>query len=140
MSTLDTFRLAILIVSIAVILNEHLMEALRRLRKNSTDTNVDRRLVTNVLLSFLTTPRADSKRFEMLQLLSSVLSWNDVEREKAGLQKAGNAAGTGQTSFWGRPSMSSNPPSGGKSPTTELHKTDETEVRVSLHFKLELSV
>ncbi|KAF7344534.1 Guanylate kinase [Mycena sanguinolenta] len=71
----------------AIIINEHLMEALRRLRRNSTDTNVDRRLVTNVLLSFLTTPRADPKRFEMLSLLASVLSWSDPEREKAGLQR-----------------------------------------------------
>ncbi|KAH8113821.1 hypothetical protein DFH11DRAFT_1509821 [Phellopilus nigrolimitatus] len=72
----------------AVILNEHLTEALRRLRRNQTDTNVDRRLVTNVLLSFLTTPRADSKRFEMLNLLSTILAWGDAEREKAGLQRA----------------------------------------------------
>ena len=87
--------------------NEHLTEALRRLRKSSSDDNVDRsvqdecpvsdaqcaaslsRLVTNILLSFLTTHRADSKRFEMLTLLSTILSWNDTEREKAGLQRVG---------------------------------------------------
>lgn len=73
--------------------NEHLTEALRRLRKNSSDNNVDRRLVTNILLSFLTTRRADSKRFEMLSLLATILSWNDAEREKAGLQRVG-ASGT----------------------------------------------
>lgn len=67
--------------------NEHLTEALRRLRKSTSDVNVDRRLVTNVLLSFLTTSRADSKRFEMLQLLSTILGWDDAEREKAGLQR-----------------------------------------------------
>lgn len=93
------------------------MEALRRLRRSSTDTNVDRRLVTNVLLSFLTTPRADSKRFEMLSLLASILQWNDDEREKAGLQrKGGNLSAS--TSLWGR----------SKSRATELEKTDETEV------------
>ncbi|GAA93686.1 uncharacterized protein L969DRAFT_96673 [Mixia osmundae IAM 14324] len=73
----------------AVILNEHLREALRRLKKDSNDSNVDRRLVTNVLLTFFNTPRADSKRFEMLQLLASILSWSDEDREKAGLQRAG---------------------------------------------------
>lgn len=67
--------------------NEHLTEALRRLRKSTSDVNVDRRLVTNVLLSFLTTSRADSKRFEMLQLLSTILCWDDAERERAGLQR-----------------------------------------------------
>ncbi|KAG5220119.1 Guanylate kinase [Salix suchowensis] len=66
----------------AVIINEHLMEALRRLRRNSSEVNVDRRLVSNVLLSFLTTPRGDAKRFEMLGLLATVLSWSDAERRK----------------------------------------------------------
>ncbi|KAI0346638.1 hypothetical protein BDW22DRAFT_1352796 [Trametopsis cervina] len=101
----------------AVIMNEHLMEALRRLRRSSTDTNVDRRLVTNVLLSFLNTPRTDSKRFEMLSLLSSILQWNDDEREKAGLQRR-NAPGIA-ASLWSRAS--------GKGKATELEKTDETE-------------
>ena len=101
----------------AVIMNEHLTEALRRLRRNSSDTNVDRyvpssfhdsvepkltrtlsssrsnrRLVTNILISFLTTPRADPKRFEMLTLLSSILSWSDLEREQAGLQRASSGS------------------------------------------------
>lgn len=72
-----------------MILNEHLTEALRRLKKDSSENNVDRRLVTNVLLTFFNTPRADAKRFEMLQLLASILSWSDDEREKAGLQRMG---------------------------------------------------
>ncbi|KIK68586.1 hypothetical protein GYMLUDRAFT_36044 [Collybiopsis luxurians FD-317 M1] len=106
-----------------VILNEHLMEALRRLRKNSSDTNVDRRLVTNVLLSFLTTPRADSKRFEMLSLLASILSWSDIEREKAGLQQSHAPPSVSpSSSFWRRTSTSSDGPK-----SSELQKTDETE-------------
>ena len=107
-------------------MNEHLMEALRRLRRSSTDTNVDRRLVTNVLLSFLTTPRADSKRFEMLSLLASILQWNDDEREKAGLQHKGGLLPSTGSSIWGRASNK------GKSP--ELEKTDETEVRHLTRF------
>ena len=43
--------------------------------------------MTNILLQFLTTARADSKRFEMLSLLSTILSWDDSERERAGLQR-----------------------------------------------------
>ncbi|KAI0631327.1 hypothetical protein C8Q77DRAFT_200708 [Trametes polyzona] len=109
----------------AVIMNEHLMEALRRLRRSSTDTNVDRRLVTNVLLSFLTTPRADSKRFEMLSLLATILSWNDDEREKAGLQRNNTAHSSSTSSL---PSLfgRSSAPSPASKPT-ELDKTDETE-------------
>ncbi|RSH92703.1 hypothetical protein EHS25_008148 [Saitozyma podzolica] len=77
----------------AVVNNEHLTEALRRLRKNTSDNNVDRRLVNNILISFLSTSRADSKRFEMLNLLSTILGWDDREREKAGLQRTDPKAG-----------------------------------------------
>lgn len=86
--------------------------------------NVDRRLVTNVLLSFLSTPRADSKRFEMLSLLASILSWNDQEREKAGLQRIHPSEGPQASSFWGRTSTTTSPSRAG----SELEKSDETEV------------
>ncbi|CCL98724.1 uncharacterized protein FIBRA_00729 [Fibroporia radiculosa] len=109
----------------AVIMNEHLMEALRRLRQSSTDTNVDRRLVTNVLLSFLNTPRGDTKRFEMLSLLATILSWSDEERERAGLQQKSGAiyAVSAVSSLFGRNATGS--PSRAKG--LELDKTDETE-------------
>lgn len=103
-------------------MNEHLIEALRRLRRSSTETktSVDARLVTNILLQFLMTPRTDTKRFEMLALLGSILSWGEEEREKAGLQRAGSHVNyqAGKSGFWG----------GGKSP--EVERTDETEVSV----------
>lgn len=105
-----------------MIINEHLMEALRRLRRNSSDTNVDRRLVTNVLLAFLTTPRADAKRFEMLSLLATILSWTDLEREKAGLQRAHSSIAP-PLSFWSR-----SPAGNSSAKGQELDKTDETEV------------
>lgn len=83
----------------AVILNEHLTEALRRLRNDQSDFNVDKRLVTNLLLQFVTTPRNDGKRFEMLNLIASVLDWTDDQRETAGLQKpTSSSAALGQNS------------------------------------------
>ena len=101
------------------------MEALRRLRRNSAENNVDKRLVTNFVLSFLQTPRGDTKRFEILSLLASILSWTDQEREKAGLQRSGNSeSGNGNSStFWVRSSNATTP--------TKLdhEKPDETEVR-----------
>jgi hypothetical protein len=53
------------------------------------------RLVTNVLMAFFSTPRADPKRFEMLQLIASVLSWTDDERERVGLQRSIGGASNG---------------------------------------------
>lgn len=79
------------------------------------DTAVDRRLVTNILLSFLNAPRGDAKRFEMLKVLSDILGWGETEREKAGLQRAGGL---------------SRAPS--KASTDGLEKTDETEVSRSI--------
>lgn len=70
-------------------------EALRRLKKDSSEWTVDRRLVSNVLISFLNTPRGDTKRFEMLQLLSSILSWNDDQREQVGLQRSSGLSAPG---------------------------------------------
>ena len=64
---------------------------------------------------------ADAKRFEMLSLLASVLSWTDIEREKAGLQRAPSSIAP-PSSFWSRSSTSAAPKN------TELEKTDETEV------------
>ncbi|WFD35319.1 hypothetical protein MCUN1_002170 [Malassezia cuniculi] len=72
----------------AVILNEHLTEALRQIRRDSSDYLVDRRLVTNLFVQFLNVPHGDAKRFEILRLIGSVLHWNDEEREKAGLQRS----------------------------------------------------
>lgn len=103
--------------SLAVIINEHLMEALRRLRRGSANTSVDRRLVTNILLTFLCTPREDTKRFEMLGLLASILSWSDEERVRAGLRRIGNNPASSAANSPARPRP------------LELDKTDETEVR-----------
>ncbi|WFD19600.1 hypothetical protein MCAP1_001834 [Malassezia caprae] len=71
----------------AVILNEHLTGALNRLRRDSTDEHIDRRLMSNLILQFLGVPRADTRRYEILRLMASILQWNDAEREKAGLQR-----------------------------------------------------
>ncbi|KAG7539611.1 hypothetical protein FFLO_03487 [Filobasidium floriforme] len=94
----------------SVVMQEHLTEALRRLRRNTSETNVDRRLVTNILLQFIVTPRADPKRFEMLSLLATILSWEDGEREKAGLQRVGGGGGPSglrrKTSETGSPAKS----------------------------------
>ncbi|GAA5906113.1 hypothetical protein JCM6882_003563 [Rhodosporidiobolus microsporus] len=86
----------------AVILNEHLTEALRRLKRNSGENSVDQRLVSNVLITFLNTPRGDTKRFEMLQLIASILNWTDDQREKVGLQRASGSLSSSSVISSGR--------------------------------------
>ncbi|CAG8516876.1 4879_t:CDS:2 [Acaulospora colombiana] len=83
----------------AVILNEHLTEALRRMREESSENNVDKRLITNLLIAFFNTPRGDSKRFEILQLMASMLQWNEEQKEQVGLiRKASRTLDNGWTS------------------------------------------
>ena len=110
-----------------MIANEHLTEALRRLRKTSSAENVDRRLVTNILLQYLSTARGDGKRFEMLSLLASILSWSDTERESAGLQRI-------TTSSLVPPGRSVS----SSTPVTPI-KTEESEVRPPLFPLIKIS-
>lgn len=79
----------------AVTLNEHLTKALRMIQKNSQGDTVDKQLVTNMLLSFLSLPRADTKRFEVLQLISNYLSWDDEQNIQAGLRSSGASGPSG---------------------------------------------
>ena len=73
---------------IAVILNEHLTKALRLLKRASPSSTVDKQIVTNFFLQFLCLPREDTKRFEILNLIASLLEWNDEQRQKAGLARS----------------------------------------------------
>jgi GRAB domain len=73
---------------IAVILNEHLTKALRLLKRASPSSTVDKQVMTNFLLQFLSLPREDTKRYEILNLISSILEWNDEQRQKAGLARS----------------------------------------------------
>lgn len=94
----------------AVILNEHLIKAMKVLKKGASDEMVDKQLVTNLFLSFLSLPRADTKRFEVLQLMASMLGWNDEQRATAGLLRPadsahGGSAGPGSPNLVRSPTM-----------------------------------
>ncbi|KAH7319673.1 hypothetical protein B0I35DRAFT_478000 [Stachybotrys elegans] len=73
----------------AIVLNEHLTKALRYLKKTKPEDNVDRQIVTNHLLHFLTLDRGDAKRFQVLQVMAGYLNWTDEQREQAGLARPG---------------------------------------------------
>ncbi|KAI5285713.1 hypothetical protein KEM54_000354 [Ascosphaera aggregata] len=83
----------------AVTLNEHLTKALKFLKKGRVEDNVDRHLVTNYLLQFLSLDRSDPKKFQVLQLIGALLGWGDAyertennseEKEQAGLARPGS--------------------------------------------------
>ncbi|KAJ3284802.1 hypothetical protein HDU79_007853 [Rhizoclosmatium sp. JEL0117] len=75
-------------------LETYLSEAIRRAA--SADNQVDRRLISNLVVQFLGAPRGDSKRFEMLTVIASVLKLSDEEKVKVGLmRKVGGGGGGG---------------------------------------------
>ncbi|PKY13419.1 hypothetical protein RhiirB3_361711 [Rhizophagus irregularis] len=85
----------------AVILNGHLTEALRRMREESSENNVDKRLITNLLIAFFNTPRGDSKRFEILQLMANMLEWTEEQKEQVGLiRKALSSRSEDRSNKW----------------------------------------
>lgn len=61
----------------AVTLNDHLRKALRMLKRDNADDKIDKQLVTNVFLQFVSLQRGDAKKYQVLQLIASVLDWND---------------------------------------------------------------
>lgn len=91
----------------AVTLNEHLTRALRMIQKTSQGDTVDKELITNMLLSFLSLPRADTKRFEVLNLISNYLGWDENQNIQAGLTRSGAVSGKSLLSPRGRSEESS---------------------------------
>ncbi|ELR03598.1 hypothetical protein VC83_03816 [Pseudogymnoascus destructans] len=75
----------------AIVLNDHLAKALRFLKKAKPEDNVDRHIVTNYFLRFLALDRSDPKKFQILQVIASLLSWTEEQKEQAGLARPGTA-------------------------------------------------
>ncbi|KAI6248100.1 GRIP domain-containing protein [Erysiphe necator] len=75
----------------AIVLNDHLTKALRFLKKAKPEDNIDRQIVTNHFLHFLTLDRSDPKKFQVLQLIASLLNWTDEQKEQAGLARPGTS-------------------------------------------------
>ncbi|KAJ3385172.1 hypothetical protein HDU80_000742 [Chytriomyces hyalinus] len=73
-------------------LETYLSEAIRR--ASSADNQVDRRLISNLIVQFMATQRGDSKRFEILSVIASVLKFNDEDKVKIGLlRRIGGGSG-----------------------------------------------
>ncbi|KAH6621361.1 hypothetical protein B0J18DRAFT_224677 [Chaetomium sp. MPI-SDFR-AT-0129] len=79
----------------AIVLNDHLTKALKYIKKTKPEETIDKQLVTNHFLQFLTLDRSDPKKFQILQVMANLLSWTDEQREKAGLARPGGAGPLG---------------------------------------------
>ncbi|KAI1815664.1 hypothetical protein GGS20DRAFT_542110 [Poronia punctata] len=78
----------------AIVLNDHLTKALRYLKKTKPEDSIDRQIVTNHFIQFLTLDRSDPKKFQILQIIAGLLNWTDEQREQAGLARPGTSGNT----------------------------------------------
>lgn len=82
--------------------------------------------MSNLILQFLGVPRADTRRYEILRLMASILQWNDAEREKAGLQRQSERSSS--YNFLGLGALLSSHP---REPSQSEEKASADEVRTS---------
>ncbi|KAL2258631.1 hypothetical protein VTK26DRAFT_8006 [Humicola hyalothermophila] len=82
----------------AIVLNDHLTKALKYIKKTKPEETIDKQLVSNHFLQFLSLDRSDPKKFQILQVMAGLLSWDDSQREKAGLARPGASATPGGAS------------------------------------------
>ncbi|KAK3952179.1 hypothetical protein QBC32DRAFT_213180 [Pseudoneurospora amorphoporcata] len=79
----------------AIVLNDHLTKALKYIKKMKPEETIDRQIVTNHLIQFLSLDRSDPKKFQILQVIAGLLNWTDEQREQAGLARPGGSGGMG---------------------------------------------
>ncbi|KAJ3117907.1 hypothetical protein HK098_006079 [Nowakowskiella sp. JEL0407] len=69
-----------------LLLKSHLTEALAKIRElTMTQDLVDRKLITNLFVGFCAAPRGNRMKFEILQVIASVLKFDEEEKVKVGL-------------------------------------------------------
>ncbi|KAK3946138.1 Golgi matrix protein [Diplogelasinospora grovesii] len=78
----------------AIVLNDHLTKALKYIKKTKPEETIDRQIVTNHFLQFLSLDRSDPKKFQILQVIAGLLNWTDEQREQAGLARPGGGGGS----------------------------------------------
>ena len=66
-------------------LQSHLSEAMRRLKTGLNSDIVDKKLISNLIVQFLSLPRGDSKKFEILDVISGILDLSTSDKVKVGL-------------------------------------------------------
>jgi predicted RNase H-like nuclease (RuvC/YqgF family) len=66
-------------------LQSHLSEAMRRLKSGLNSDIVDKKLISNLFVQFLSLSRGDSKKFEILDVISGILDLSKSDKVKIGL-------------------------------------------------------
>ncbi|KAL1935839.1 hypothetical protein VTP01DRAFT_4979 [Rhizomucor pusillus] len=116
----------------AIILNEHLIEAMRRLKEESNESNVDRQLITNLIVGFFMAPRGDRRRFEILSIIASVLQMSDEQKEQIGLLRPSKNNNRSSPAL---PGWASPPPAAQREPQENDTRESFTDAWISFLLK-----
>jgi hypothetical protein len=60
---------------------------MKRLKNGSDTDGVDRHLITNFLVQFLSLPPGDSRKFEILKVIGGILRLDDEDQVRIGLKR-----------------------------------------------------
>ena len=75
-------------INLVIQLQSHLSEAMKRMRSGANEAFVDRQLLSNLVVGFISAPRGTSKPFEILNVIANILKFTDEEKEKVGLVRS----------------------------------------------------
>lgn len=93
-------RNLLLTIHILVVqLQSHLSEAMKHMKEASAANteNVDKRLITNLFVTFLGTPRGEKTRWDILNLIANILQFTEEEKYMVGLIRRPGFMGDGNS-------------------------------------------
>ena len=66
-------------------ISQHLQNSLQLVKKATSTEQIDKELISNLFATFVTIPRGESRKYEVLELISSFLDWDDMRKKEVGL-------------------------------------------------------
>jgi DNA repair exonuclease SbcCD ATPase subunit len=75
-------------------LQSHLSEAMRFMKKGNSEDSVDKKLIANLFIGYVLLSHGDPKRYEILNLIASILKLSDEEKQKMGLIRQSDSSAT----------------------------------------------
>lgn len=86
----------------------HLDEAMWRMRDGS-QSSIDRRLISNLLVPFISTPRGDKRRYDMLNVIANVLDFTEEEKYVVGIGRRPSGGSNSVSPMITSPSLKEDP-------------------------------
>lgn len=66
-------------------ISQHLQNSLQLVKRATSTEQIDKELISNLFATFVTIPRGEGRKYEVLELISSFLDWDDLRKKEVGL-------------------------------------------------------